>query len=89
MLRGFCTICSKDYEYDLKSKGNSDFWCVGHKPKIEWVLSPQQMKIIYESDDFGSWYGDQKSGTNITKALWKILESDPFLVAKILKEAEK
>lgn len=61
-----------------------------HKIVPVWFLSPKQMKIIWEDDHSRAWMFKRVNKQHRASAhflLYHILDENPFLVAKILKEA--
>ena len=88
VLRGFCKKCDEshrfreDNEYGLCDEGYS---C-----QPVWFLSAKQMEIVFESDKFEEWAGQEnyfELCNNAFTLIVKVLEDKPFLVAKILKDA--
>lgn len=92
VLRGFCKKC----EYPIKWQESID-WNESkhygnlhkrhksqkietHKIEIEWFLSAKQIKIVHDSDVVHGIKNDWE-------AVYILLDENPFLVAKILKEA--
>lgn len=100
VLRGFCKKCEWQIYYSIKQKRSFHFIPEGldyskkyKNCQIEpvWFLSVKQMEIIQTSDEFsGDWMNkDTSDWDNSAKELEKFIQDNPFLVAKILKEAGK
>lgn len=98
VLCGFCEKCGSvcemwegiwrhiSFSKDCEEKWLSPDFIPGIIP----VLSPKQMAMILESNQYDRWrwnnhYRDHKN----INALIEFLEKDPFLVAKILSDAGK
>lgn len=92
LLRGFCQKCSGSIQLLIEHK---DTWSAQHYiadmlwieqgrecgiPEPVWFLSPKQMRILWQSKEFDDFTFNE---------LAKTLESNPFLVAKILSDAGK
>lgn len=102
ILRGFCQKCGMSLEWDdnYDKKYNPKFRASHrdhydepmHSIEPVWFLSPNQIRLIHVSKEWNEFYEKNfnliypKTGFEM---LAKLLEEEPFLVAKILKESEK
>lgn len=76
VLRGFCKKCDESHRF---REDNEYGLCdEGYSCQPVWFLSPTQMKILEVSKEIWNYEG-----------FADMLERNPFLVAKILKEAGK
>jgi hypothetical protein len=101
ILRGFCQKCDGPIITDSVAKSGAVHYNAEikhrwisptHEVEPVWFLSPQQMKIILSSNRFLEFVLDKQFESVLLPNdgyLPEFLESDPFLVAKILKESEK
>ena len=87
ILRGFCKKCKTHIEWLTKENYTDCPKDFGQCVPV-WFLSAKQMEIILESKEFNEWEGRNRLYDNDGDDLPKFLETKPFLVAKILKEAE-
>lgn len=97
VLRGFCQKCGlvvelnsyKEKQWIVHCNPTRNSFC---EPDAVWFLSAKQMKIVFESDEFEEWAGQEnyfELCNNAFTLIVKVLEDNPFLVSKILKEAEE
>jgi len=101
VLRGFCQECEWPIHYRIDNeKGgvfhSSNFDSINinsivkgqfyHKIKPVWFLSAKQMKIVGESEKWGDWL-DSLDKYDDWQDLIQFIQENPFLVARILKEA--
>ena len=99
VLRGFCQTCGfpvyLNEEKAYHTTNANTPLCMGlygHCRKIKpvWFLSPKQMKIVWEDDRSRAWMFERLNKQHRASAhflLYYILDENPFLVAKILKNA--
>lgn len=102
VLRGFCQKCEWPIYLEnkgakhllLRDSHKDDRWpdCGLENIKPVWFLSPKQIEILAQEKQFGDWILKQNKGVDFTSEnllnfLSKFLEKEPFLVARILKEA--
>lgn len=95
VLRGFCNDCWQPIFLNEDNQAQHSFGVpcgkvISNEPV--WFLSAKQMKIIEASEEFQIWVRKRYPGmmpNNEDRVLYLIraLESEPFLVAKILKQA--
>lgn len=91
VLRGFCQ-CGKPTKYELIIEGAYHALKHGHQIMPVWFLSAKQMKIVWEDDRSRTWMFERVNKQHRASAhflLYHILDENPFLVAKILKDAEE
>ena len=102
VLRGFCKTCSSFIVFHKKSflypyNVKMEHVClntINKKCKPVWSLSANQMRIIESSKKFIEW-ANKRYPTMILNNedrviyLIRALESESFLVARILKEARE
>jgi len=93
ILRGFCEKCNSpiQHTYPMVALVHTDaiMKYFDHEPEPVWFLSSKQMEIIRESKSEEMKTLMKKNG------LWRfdsylygvLLDNDPILVARILKEA--
>ena len=96
VLRGFCKKCESSLIYGQSSRtihykkeiiGKSIDWECIHKEPV-WFLSAKQLDIISHSDEYWKWAnGDEHEEAMNINYIINFLNREPFLVAKILKEA--
>lgn len=96
VLRGFCKKCGQQINWDTKENYTDCPALILIKMagpcEPVWFLSARQMQIVFGSDEFEKWAGQEnyfELCNNAFTLIVKVLEDEPFLVAKILKEAEK
>ena len=103
VLRGFCKKCEwpialedgmiKGLHEVLDSDtglSTNPIKCNDHKMEPIWFLSARQMQIVFGSDEFEKWAGQEnyfELCNNAFTLIVKVLEEHPFLVSKILKDA--
>lgn len=94
VLRGFCKYCDKSiYVSQLEKEIVLHEWpseSIGyHEVEPVWFLSPKQMDIIVQSKSFRDWYIEKECDhwEDSNESLAEFLRKEPFLVAKILREA--
>lgn len=95
ILRGFCKECDAYWTWkEFSQKEKEGLTCHGTESYCEpvWFLSAKQMRVVYKSEEYSKWF---EENLNLIRPLpfWeniaRFLEDMPFLVAKIIKEAEK
>lgn len=91
VLRGFCQkcecplqFCKEDYLNHMHTVVLTN--CKRAEPV--WFLSPKQMKIILFSEEFNKIYLDSNYKSYLPFLIHS-LDTNPFLVAKILSDAGK
>ena len=105
VLRGFCKKCGsgicmeKKNAYSIHAPENENWFIFHlnpyikkHLPEPVWFLSARQIEIVFYSPVFCQWvFGENWKGKGEPSAIWliRILNEEPFLVAKILRDAEK
>lgn len=79
VLRGFCQKCNRPQIFGETTNHNvgGGVW---EDCEPVWFLSPKQMRILWKSNQFDDFTFNELS---------KTLESNPFLVVKILSDAGK
>lgn len=101
VLRGFCRTCK--WPIYLWNMGNTYFPRYTeyvdenmnthmnpfeiHKIEPVWFLSAKQMRIVRSSKEFYEEYNTWKKRKSPDGTIATMLEKNPFLVSKILKEA--
>jgi hypothetical protein len=100
VLRGFCQKCGWPIHYGIDNEKSSvchsaNFDSINtnsivkgmfyHKIEPVWFLSSKQMRILWENYEFKKWMWENTLSVNETLA--ELLNKNPFLVARILKEA--
>ena len=95
VLRGFCENCWQPIFMNELGEPQHSFGIPCGKvicKQAKWCLSAKQMKIVFESDKFEEWAGQENYFELCNDAFTfvvKVLEEHPFLVSKILKETEE
>jgi len=92
VLKGFCKKCNLGTQYILSNKEwvhtDATFKYYSHEPIGESVLSAKQMEYIRESKTYLEWArAEEHDEAQNISYLQEFLLREPFLVARILKEA--
>ena len=93
-LRGFCqhgsvftySVNHQEWHINLLFDSKSDCDLRKTKCNVQGVLSPNQMKIIYQNPKYINWIWNQNAEY---RNIGCFLEANLFLVARILKEAKE
>lgn len=92
ILRGYCAKCEDKLIFNLQTKEGIDYQHRDISLELHiiepiWFLSAKQMEIVQNSEKFFEWCGTTPHPLDCSIAtLIVLLETEPFLVAKILKE---
>jgi len=97
VLRGFCEKCEQSITWDYFNENDKTKFYQGNcnaklvngkygKCSPVWFLSAKQMKIVGESEKWGDWL-DSLDKYDDWPDLIQFIQENPFLVARILKEA--
>ena len=95
VLRGFCENCWQPIFMNELGEPQHSFGIPCGKvicKQAKWCLSAKQIMTVYESKEYDLWYEmnfNLISPVSVSEMHARFLEREPFLVAKILKEAEK
>lgn len=94
VLCGFCKKCADEVVYDIEAmrwfhNSREQEEICGNADGIGF-LSAKQMKIVFESDEFEEWASQEnyfELCNNAFTLIVKVLDENPFLVSRILKDA--